>query len=575
MPSRFDRFEILGPLGVGGMGEVVKARALGPHGFEKVVAIKRIRAEWAQQEAMAERFIREARIAARLQHANVVHVFDFGRHDDELFIVMEFVDGQSLDDILAGLREKGKRLTLAQTLQIALDVARALESAHGLTDADGAIEAVIHRDVSPANVLVSRSGVVKLTDFGIAAVASQQARTSMVAGKPLYMAPEQLRGDALDPRADLFAVGYLIYEMITGERPWKGMVDTSRDATLEGMGYRAPSQLLTGIPPEVDALVEHLLQPDRELRTASAEELAQELVKVSYKCHIVLDPAELRPLVQDQVSVGHAATLPSHPSKPETLIATVSAEGVTLLATGPTEARVSQANPTPTTEREAAVGPTGKSMLWMAVALVLVVIGAGAAGWALNEGDGEPVAEHDRARDAEARRERSDRGARDRHRADRERSDRAQTSVNVEHGHDAVTAPQPVAEVGAEVEPEVGAPAEAALTEAATSTTGGARRARRSAREGDTGESAQAPPRVATGEPGELDVFTRPWAEIYVDGVRQTQNAPARGIQLPSGRHRIRLVNPVAGLSAERTVDIPAGGRAQLRVFLDAPDEGG
>src|SRR5690606_22788673 len=98
--TRFDRYEILAPLGAGGMGEVVKARALGPHGFEKIVAIKRIRAEWATQEAMAERFIREARIAARVQHANIVSVFDFGRHHDELFIVMEHIDGQSLDDVL-------------------------------------------------------------------------------------------------------------------------------------------------------------------------------------------------------------------------------------------------------------------------------------------------------------------------------------------------------------------------------------------------------------------------------------------------------------------------------------------
>src|SRR5687767_10222755 len=132
--ARFDRYEVLAPLGAGGMGEVVKARALGPHGFEKIVAIKRIRAEWSAQETMAERFIREARIAARLQHANIVHVFDFGRHADELFIVMEYIDGQSLDAILAALGHRGKRPSLAQTLQVALDLSRALDSAHNLSD---------------------------------------------------------------------------------------------------------------------------------------------------------------------------------------------------------------------------------------------------------------------------------------------------------------------------------------------------------------------------------------------------------------------------------------------------------
>ncbi|MCZ7681844.1 MAG: protein kinase [Sandaracinaceae bacterium] len=136
--ARFDRYDVLAPLGAGGMGEVVKARALGPHGFEKVVAIKRIRSEWSAQESMATRFIREARIAARLQHANIVQVFDFGRHGDELFIVMEYVDGLSLDAILASLRAEGKRPTLAQTLQIGLDVGRALDGAHTLIGEDGA-----------------------------------------------------------------------------------------------------------------------------------------------------------------------------------------------------------------------------------------------------------------------------------------------------------------------------------------------------------------------------------------------------------------------------------------------------
>ncbi|RZO53172.1 MAG: serine/threonine protein kinase, partial [Sandaracinaceae bacterium] len=365
--TRFDRYEILAPLGVGGMGEVVKARAVGPHGFEKIVAIKRIKAEWAQQEAMAQRFIREAQIAARLQHANIVQVFDFGRHEDELFIVMEFIDGQSVDTILAALAEKRKRPTLAQTLQITLDVARALDSAHSLRGKEGEETGVIHRDVSPANVLVSRQGVVKLTDFGIAAFSSHEARTSLVAGKPLYMAPEQIRGEALDARCDLFAVGIVLYEMITGQRPWKGMVDPSADATLDGMDYQAPSTLATGIPPEVDALVERLLQPVRERRVETARDLTKEILAVSYKCQIVLDPGELRPLIGEGPADAHAPTQPSNPSRLETLVATgVSPDGVTMLAPGSEPEVVARVGPA----REKRELP-----MWAFAALMLAVVG--------------------------------------------------------------------------------------------------------------------------------------------------------------------------------------------------------
>ncbi len=528
------------------MGEVVKARALGPHGFEKVVAIKRIRAEWAQQETMAQRFIREARIAARLQHANIVQVFDFGRHGDELFIVMEFVDGQSLDDILAGLAANGKRPTLSQTLQIALDVTRALDSAHHLEDEDGKLEGIIHRDVSPANVLISRQGVVKLVDFGIAAFAAQQGRTSLVAGKPMYMAPEQLRGDPLDPRCDLFAVGLLVYEMLTGQRPWKGMVDPAPGATLDSMGYQPPSKFATEIPPEVDAMVTRLLAPDREQRFASAAELAKEIVKVSYACHIVLDPSELRPLIGDGKADAHAPTQPSHPSKLETLVATVSPDGLTMLAPG-TGDRI--AEPT--------LWEKTRSSGVMPVAAILLVLGVGGIAFAVLGGgpdEAAPIAsiEH---------RPPPDDGA----------GEAAGTPEPAEAPPEAAPEPTPP-DMPSGVEPptpdpsqELADPESAAPAPDEPGHAAAARRRRAHA----NGNGSPAPaPAAPSGEPGFLDVWSNPWSRIYVDGQLQPHNAPHRGLEVPSGRHVVRLVNPELGLSHQETVVVPPGGRALVRAEL-------
>ncbi|MBX3272981.1 MAG: protein kinase [Sandaracinaceae bacterium] len=556
--SRFDRYEILAPLGEGGMGEVVKARALGPHGFEKVVAIKRIRAEWAQQEVMAQRFIREARIAARLHHANIVQVFDFGRHGDELFIVMEFVDGQSLEDILAGLAANGKRPTLAQTLQVALDVTRALDSAHHLEGAEGEPVGIIHRDVSPANVLVSRQGVVKLVDFGIAAVAVQEERASLVAGKPMYMAPEQLRGDPLDPRCDLFAVGLLLYEMLTGQRPWKGMVDASAGATLASMGYEPPSRYAPEVPAEVDELVARLLAPDREARFESAAELAKAIVKVSYASQIVLDPSELRPLVGEGRADAHAPTQPSSPSQPgkvQTLIATISPDGLTVLAPGSVTPAVSAAPPR---ARGGGVLP---------VALLLGVLGAGGIAFAVF-GSAETASDQPATFAAATESPPEARTAR--------AGDDASSEATDEVADEATAEPSVAAGGGEPAAEPVEAPAAATLglrrpeRPAACEGRGRARGAAvvrgRARPPGARGEA----PAEAAGEPGLLDVWSSPWARIYVDGALMPHSSPHRGIPVASGRRVVRLHNPELGLSYQETVYVPPGGRALVRAELRA-----
>ncbi|MFK7991914.1 MAG: protein kinase [Sandaracinaceae bacterium] len=566
--SRFDRYEILDVLGVGGMGQVVKARALGPHGFEKLVAIKRIRAEWAAQESMGARFIREARIAAQLQHANIVQVFDFGRHADELFIVMEYVEGQSLDDILHRLRGEGKRPTLGQALQIALDVARALNVAHTLEGEEQSDVGVVHRDVSPANVLLSRQGVVKLTDFGIAAWGSQKERTSLVAGKPLYMAPEQLRGDALDGRADLFALGLLLYEMLTGERPWPGLVDASEDASLEEMGYQPPSAWTTGLPEELDALVKRLLSLNAQDRP-SARGLMKDLLQIGYANQVVLDPSELVGLVGAKVDQATAPTLPQYESRPETLITQgVSPDGVTLLATDP-DAAPRGVSATPRSEMPVATAPAStastfaeKGPAWIAALALLLLAVVGGLFWLRStpEPVGGPVASGPREEATLPTRA-----------VDEERSGAAEATAARQDPSDAGTGtedsgsdPEVAAADPPAARPE--SPRRAEPGEAGEPEAAGPVETARETIEPAVGPEHTAP--TAAQQTGYLNIYARPWAQVFIDGRRFARNAPVPRVPVSAGPHEVRLVNPVLGLTETRQVNVPANGEVGIQVVF-------
>src|SRR6476661_2359358 len=213
----------LGPYGLvqriatGGMAEVYLARRAGPHGFQKIVAVKRILPQLARDADFLAMFIDEARVCARLAHPNIVQVFDFGEHDGELYMAMEYVDGTTAARLVRAAAARGEDVPLEAALYIALSVLRGLDYAHNARDDDNRSLALVHRDVSPGNVLIDRSGAVKLTDFGIARAAEIERRTDagQLKGKLGYMSPEQVVGKELDPRSDLFTVGIVFAEMVT------------------------------------------------------------------------------------------------------------------------------------------------------------------------------------------------------------------------------------------------------------------------------------------------------------------------------------------------------------------------
>src|ERR1041385_134236 len=214
-------------LGSGGMAEVFLARRTGPHGFSKRVAIKRILPEFACDAQFIQMFCDEARIAATLSHPNIVQIVEFGEHDGELFLVMEFIDGISCSTILRTVSERGGTIPVGPALYIARDVLLALAFAHEAADEDGRLLGIVHRDVSPSNVLVSRTGNVKLIDFGItrSLIAERRAAPGELKGKLRYMSPEQVLGGDVDTRSDLFAVGIILAEMLAGKALFSGRSD--------------------------------------------------------------------------------------------------------------------------------------------------------------------------------------------------------------------------------------------------------------------------------------------------------------------------------------------------------------
>ncbi len=277
-PTPFGRYELLAELGRGGMAEVFAARMVSVGGFSKSFAIKRMLPHLAQDAQFVTMFTQEARIAARLAHPNICQVFELGQVDDELFIAMELLDGVAWDRVLALDGAAELRLVSGVIVQ----AAEGLHYAHELRDEVGLPAPVIHRDVSPQNLFVTSEGVCKLLDFGVAKALSEgpHTRTGVLKGKLPYMSPEQIRGEPLDGRADVFALGVVAWESLTGERLFERPTDflvwkAIGEEPIPTVTSRRPQ-----LPAAIDAVIARALARDRELRYATARDFASALVQV-------------------------------------------------------------------------------------------------------------------------------------------------------------------------------------------------------------------------------------------------------------------------------------------------------
>jgi eukaryotic-like serine/threonine-protein kinase len=258
---------------------VYLARQAGAAGFEKLVCLKRILPHLARDRQFVEMFLNEARLAARLDHPNIVSIYDLGEANGNYFIAMEFIDGPSLRAVAKRARERGERLPIAEVVKIVSMAAGGLHYAHDLADADGKPLGLVHRDISPDNILVHRNGMAKVVDFGIAKAAnsSGRTRTGALKGKVAYMPPEQLRGDPLDRRADVFALGVVLYEMIAGRRPWEGDSDVSLIGQIMTEEPKPLSALRPDAPAGLTAVLDRALAKEREARYSSCHDLQADL----------------------------------------------------------------------------------------------------------------------------------------------------------------------------------------------------------------------------------------------------------------------------------------------------------
>ncbi len=278
-------YVLLERIGIGGMAEVFRASARGAEGFERPIAIKRILPNLSEDPEFVRMFVDEAKIAVQLQHPNIVQIFDLGRNERTYFIVMEFVHGRDLRALLDVLTIAKKSMPLTVVLHVAMKICEALHHAHFATGRSGEFLAVVHRDVTPQNVLLSYDGEVKVTDFGLAKARGRLTETQagIIKGKLAYMAPEAFMGIPVDHRSDIYSVGILLWEMLLGRRLFVGKNDIETAQKAQAACIPGLRSIDPNIPVEIERIVLRALAPGRDDRYRTAEELHDDLEAFAYE----------------------------------------------------------------------------------------------------------------------------------------------------------------------------------------------------------------------------------------------------------------------------------------------------
>ena len=296
LPATIGRYHVVGHLATGGMAEILLAKVFGPGGFEQAVVLKRILPHLARQESFAGMFLDEALIVARIRHPNVVRVQELGKEGAELFLVMEYLEGESLHGVMRRLASRDRRLEYGLCAHVIAEACAGLHAAHEMKDVDGNPQNLVHRDVSPQNVFVTYGGEVKLLDFGVAKASDRITRTEagQVKGKYAYMSPEQVNGGEVDRRSDLFALGAVLYELSTERRLFQRATEMLTMQAVTERPIRLPSDVVGGYPKPLEAVVMRALERDPAKRYQTAAEMRLELLAVQRELEGTLAPdAEL------------------------------------------------------------------------------------------------------------------------------------------------------------------------------------------------------------------------------------------------------------------------------------------
>ncbi len=315
-PQRFGKYQIIERIAAGGMAEVFKARLEGIGGFHRTYAIKRILPHLTSNPEFVDLLVDEAKIAGLLSHANIVQILDLGAVDDQYFIAMEYVNGKDLGQILERCGQKGITMPFPHAVYILIEMLKGLEYAHNRTVVRNGSHVpldIVHRDISPGNVLVSQQGEVKLTDFGIAkaAVKSMETQAGVIKGRFDYMAPEQAAGRDVDQRADLFAAGVVFYELLTGRHPFRQPGDArTLDAVRRG-AVVPPSSVNPDVPAALDTIIATALRVDPDQRYPDATAFKNALNTFFHDSQFIFSAATLATFVRDLLLADAPAPKPS------------------------------------------------------------------------------------------------------------------------------------------------------------------------------------------------------------------------------------------------------------------------
>ena len=307
---RIDRYDVLGRLAVGGMAEILLARLLGPNGFERAVVLKRVLPHLANQRSFREMFLDEARVVASIHHPNVVQVQELVSADGNLFLVMEYLEGESVAGLVRRLHARGDTLDRSLAGYIVAEACAGLHAAHELIGPDDLPLDLVHRDVSPQNVFVTYDGHIKVIDFGIARFVDRigQTEAGQLRGKFEYMSPEQCRAEPLDRRTDIFALGILLYELTTGVRLFRCDNPAASIHKICTGDVTPPSRLDADYPPELERVCLRALSSSREDRYATAAEMRRDLLAALRVIPSTTEPDEalsmqMRELFADRVAI--------------------------------------------------------------------------------------------------------------------------------------------------------------------------------------------------------------------------------------------------------------------------------
>ena len=574
--QRFGRYTLVAKIGHGGMAEVFLAANRGPAGFTKLAVLKRLHPHLEDEPSLVGMFLDEARLAARLNHPNVVQTFDVGDVEGLHYLAMEYLEGQSLARVLRHAQRTGEPLPLSVGCRIFMEALDGLSYAHLLKDYDGTPLNVVHRDISPGNLFLTYDGQVKVLDFGIAKAGTQltETRAGQVKGKFAYIAPEQARPGAHDHRADLWSLGVVMWEAFSGKRLFKGEseVSTLHNAlSSEILSLDSASQ---EIPSELSQVVDRALQRDPDKRYGSAQQMREDL-------GAFMTSAGLRASRSD---VGAFVTSLFERERDE------QRRILQAYMAGELEGQLLTPLPDATSPSHSGVvsqAPSERSPGRGAAALVFILaVALGGLGALSLRSSGEGVAPPSsgsaaggdaprptHSEEAEPSGQGRGQGAavvaapgqEDRHAAEAAATEAAATEATAAEA----TAAEVIRAAAAAAEAEARAVAEAqaaaeAEAEAAAAAEAENRRRRPPRRRAPPVMQEEATPQ---GEEGFLTLDSSPWSEVKL-GPRSLGVTPIRRVALPEGTHVLTLVNPERGLRTRYEVTIRAGQTTTRRVGL-------